>query len=402
MPENAILSNRYFIEQILNTLHTVEHESFYADKLIENCLRIHTEWTEQERGEYVTSVYDMLSLKRNITAALDNPNATLWQRYGAYALLSGKSIANFPELEGLELDTLTANIAKASQAEQLSYPDWLYEIASDELGETWPQIAHAMNQRPSTFIRCNTLKTDVPRLQAALKKSGIESEYLGEQTLKLHSVANLFKTAAFQDGWFEMQDIGSQHITPLLEVGPSMRVVDACSGAGGKSLHLAALMQNKGYVLAMDIHEHKLATLKKRAKRAGAHMIETRPITSTKTVKRLKEKFDRVLLDVPCSGTGVFKRNPDAKWHLSEQNLKELVQLQSEILERYSKMCKPGAYLVYATCSILPRENQHQVSRFLANNPQFELISELSLLPGINSQGDGFYAAKLVRKKEAS
>lgn len=399
LPESANLSNRYFIEQILTTLQTVESESLYADKLIETCLRNHTEWSEKERGEYVTSVYDMLSLKRMLCAAVNN--SSLWQQYAAYLLLTERSVPKLPEVEGVTLELIKQNLANASEAQRLSYPDWLHAIATQELGEQWPLIAEAMNQRASTFIRCNTLKTDVKTLQAALLTQGIESEWLGEQTLKLNSVANLFKSTAFQQGWFEMQDVGSQQIAPLLEVGPSMRVVDACSGAGGKSLHLAALMQNKGYVLAMDIHEQKLTTLKKRAKRAGAHMIETRVITSTKTVKRLQEKFDRVLLDVPCSGTGVFKRNPDAKWHLTEQNLQELVQLQSEILNRYSKMCKPGAILVYATCSILPRENQQQIAQFLSQNSQFELVSEHTLLPGINSDGDGFYAAKLRLKKSA-
>ncbi len=134
-----------------------------------------------------------------------------------------------------------------------------------------------------------------------------------------------------------------------------MRVIDACAGAGGKTLHLAAMMQGKGRLLAMDVEEWKLENLKQRARRAGAHNVETRVITSSKTVKRLKESSDRVLLDVPCSGLGVLKRNPDAKWRDTAERLPVLVALQEEILQRYSQMVKVGGLLVYATCSILPR-----------------------------------------------
>lgn len=194
-----------------------------------------------------------------------------------------------------------------------------------------------------------------------------------------------------------MQDAGSQQIVPFLEIQPGHKVVDACAGAGGKSLHIAALMENKGRLLSMDIHEHKLETLKQRAKRAGVHVAETRVIQNNKTIKRQKEKFDRVLLDVPCSGLGVLKRNPDAKWHLNSQNLDTLIALQTDILARYSQMCKVGGKLVYATCSILPSENEQQVERFLANNPNWQLEDSLRLLPGVNSEFDGFYAARLVK-----
>ena len=127
------------------------------------------------------------------------------------------------------------------------------------------------------------------------------------------------------------------------------------------------------------------------------HVAETRVIQNNKTIKRQKEKFDRVLLDVPCSGLGVLKRNPDAKWHLNSQNLDTLIALQTDILARYSQMCKVGGKLVYATCSILPSENEQQVERFLANNPNWQLEDSLRLLPGVNSEFDGFYAARLVK-----
>ncbi len=394
-PESPTLSNRYLIEQILSTLATVESDQIYADKLIETTLRNHPEWNGAERGEYVTTCYGMLSQKRKLEAAVGSNS--LWAMWAAFQLLNGKALPDYDEVEDITVERIEANLADASESAFLSYPEWLHEKAKAEYGEKWPAIAKAMNSRPNTYLRCNTLKGSAAELQQKLELERTQTTLEGDDALLVDSGANIFKTKAFQDGWFEMQDVGSQRIAPLLDVRPGLRVVDACSGSGGKSLHLAALMNNKGYVLAMDIHDHKLQTLKKRAKRAGIHMIETRVIKNSKTVKRLKDKFDRVLLDVPCTGSGVFKRNPDAKWNLSEQGLLELTQLQSEILQRYSQMCKVGGKLVYATCSILPEENHAQVEAFLANNANFKLAEEMKLLPGVNTEGDGFYAAVLER-----
>ena len=175
-----------------------------------------------------------------------------------------------------------------------------------------------------------------------------------------------------------------------------MRVIDACAGAGGKTLHIAAMMQGKGRLLAMDVEEWKLENLKQRARRAGAHNVETRVITSSKTVKRLKESADRVLLDVPCSGLGVLKRNPDAKWRDTAERLPVLVALQEEILQRYSQMVKVGGLLVYATCSILPEENRLQVDKFLAANENFRLRDDHTVSPS-ETGFDGFYMARIER-----
>lgn len=176
-----------------------------------------------------------------------------------------------------------------------------------------------------------------------------------------------------------------------------MRVVDACAGAGGKTLHLAALMQNKGQIIAMDTELWKLAELKKRAKRAGAHIIERRHLDSTKVVKRLKETADKVLLDVPCSGMGVLRRNPGAKWKLNANFLKSVKEKQAQIINSYSQMVKKGGHLLYATCSILPSENEDQVAEFLKNHKDFELKDQRSILP--QDEGfDGFFMALLERK----
>lgn len=187
---------------------------------------------------------------------------------------------------------------------------------------------------------------------------------------------------AFKQGLFEVHDAASQMVAPLLEVAPGMRVIDGCAGAGGKTLHIAALMQNKGKILALDVHDWKLAELRKRAARAGVDIAETRTIESSKTIKRLAGHADRLLLDVPCSGPGVLRRNPDAKWKLSEKEIDRLAAEQQDLLIRYSNMVKPGGKLVYATCSILPSANEKQIQRFLeTQGTEWELEQELKLDP---------------------
>ena len=203
-------------------------------------------------------------------------------------------------------------------------------------------------------------------------------------------------TKIFKEGLFEVQDASSQLVAPYLDVKPGQRVIDTCAGAGGKTLHLASLMENKGQIIALDIYAHKLKELKKRAKRDGAHNIETRPIESSKTIKKLKNSADRVLIDAPCSGLGVLKRNPDSKWKMQPEFIDRIRETQAEILDNYSSFVKNGGKLVYATCSILPSENEKQIELFLANHPEFKLIEDKKVSP-VKSGFDGFYMALMER-----
>jgi 16S rRNA (cytosine967-C5)-methyltransferase len=212
----------------------------------------------------------------------------------------------------------------------------------------------------------------------------------------------VFRHAAFKAGLFEVQDASSQLVAAALAVEPGMRVIDACAGAGGKALHLAALMENKGKILAMDVEEWKLQQTKLRARRDGVSIIEPKAIEGTKTIKRLKESADRLLLDVPCSGLGVLRRNPDTKWKLSLDSIQKVQETQQEILQSYPSMLKPGGQMVYATCSILPSENELQVKKFLESEAgkNFELIEDKKVLAQ-ESGFDGFYIARLMKKATA-
>jgi 16S rRNA (cytosine967-C5)-methyltransferase len=280
-----------------------------------------------------------------------------------------------------------------------SIPDWLMDAGLSAFGEDWDTELRAMNTPAPVILRCNRLKTNLQELQQGLQKAGIDCVAFDPavpDALLLTKRANVFTSELFKNGWFEVQDAASQLVVEHLQVKPGLRVIDACAGAGGKTLQLAALMQKKGQIIALDTEQYKLDELKKRAKRAGADNIESRLIESTKTIKRLHDSADRLLLDVPCSGLGVLRRNPDAKWKLKPEFIQTILGVQREILQNYSKMLKKGGLMVYATCSILPDENERQVQYFLANHPEFTLLAERKTTPA-RDQMDGFYMATLKR-----
>ena len=393
---------RSLVQTLSECIENVLESSPHADKALTQLLHNNPQWQLDERQYVVSNYYHIFRFKR-LLEYVQEQNDISRDGFGYWLtaqVVTQQTLPEWLDTETYDFDALSASIETAPEAVKLSMPDWLHEIAQAQLGEQWSDIAMGLNQSAIQYIRPNTLKCDLESLQQSLAKEGITVSQVqldSHIALKVESNSHLFRSQAFQAGWFEMQDAGSQQIAPFLQVKPGHKVVDACAGAGGKSLHLAAILENKGRLLSLDIHEHKLETLKQRAKRAGVHVAETRAIQNNKTIKRQKEKFDRVLLDVPCSGLGVLKRNPDTKWHLNSQNLDTLIALQSDILQRYSQMCKVGGKLVYATCSVLPAENEQQVQQFLDHNPNWQLEASLSLLPGINTEFDGFYAARLVK-----
>ena len=178
-----------------------------------------------------------------------------------------------------------------------------------------------------------------------------------------------------------------------------MKVIDLCAGAGGKTLHLAALMHNKGTLKAFDIEVNKLRELEKRAKRAKVKIVQSRALPPSSSMDQLNQWADRVLIDAPCSGLGTLKRNPEVKWNLTQEQLKDLLQAQRDLMLKGTAMLRPGGALIYATCSILPSENQEQTAWFLDQNPHFRLDGEKIHFPS-ESAFDGFYIARLVKEEK--
>ncbi len=309
-----------------------------------------------------------------------------------------------PDLDapGLDKSKIVTRLGQASNNPLMvqGCPIWLEELGSRAYGEGWEQERKALGSDARRFIRTNTLKTDRNALASELAAECVVTRPVKDVPTALEVTSNsaLFRTKCFKNGFFEQQDAGSQLIAPFLDAGEKMTVIDTCAGSGGKTLHLAALMHGKGRLIATDTQGFKLEELKKRAARAGAFNIETRVIDSTKVIKRLYDQADRVLIDAPCSGTGVIRRTPDSKWKDLRDRLPELLFLQQDLLKRYTLTLKVGGLAVYSTCSILPQENNKQVQFFLEHcNGAFELVEEKQILP--SSGFDGFYMAKLRRLK---
>jgi 16S rRNA (cytosine967-C5)-methyltransferase len=327
----------------------------------------------------------------------------IWKNFAVYAILKGYSLPDWNQLQGVPERRIKGKFDELQKIRVFkeSIPDWMDELGIKELGEKqWEKEIHALNKQAAVILRTNTLKTTKANLQKKLASEGIDTVFIDgyPDALKLVERANVFRTDCFKDGFFEVQDASSQLVAQFLDVKPGMRVIDTCAGAGGKTLHLSALMENKGQIIATDIYESKLKKLKIRTRRAGAHNITTKVIESQKVIKKMKNSADRVLIDAPCSGIGVLKRNPDSKWKLQPEFVENIIKTQAEILENYSQLVKVGGKLVYATCSILPSENQNQVKAFIKKNTDFELIKDHKVSP-FKTGFDGFYMALLERVK---
>lgn len=391
--------HRNILQKIFEAIDKVMVHGLYADKVIESYLKQHKKWGARDRRFFAENVYDVIRWYRLLAElAKSNENYKIW---AALRRLNGQDLPPFDEFNGLfEHSNFAVERSHFLRAIRESIPDPLDEIGFNELGKDWDKILSSLNEPASVFLRVNTLKFSVEQVIQGLAAENVVCNTVNNLpwALKLQERKNVFSTKCFHSGGFEVQDAASQMVAPLLRVEPGMRVVDACAGAGGKTLHLANIMKNKGRIIAMDIHERRLGELKKRARRHSIDIIETRLISSSKVIKRMEQTADRVLLDVPCTGLGVLKRNPDAKWKFKVEDLGSLHQQQSEILNQYSIMTKKGGLLVYATCSILPSENEKQVVSFLKKNlNEWSLLNELKIRPDIEGY-DGFYAALMQRK----
>jgi 16S rRNA (cytosine967-C5)-methyltransferase len=386
--------------QILATLGDIFARNQHAEQVVDARLKANRKWGARDRRLFAESVYENVRWWRLNWHLAGLPDAeclqpeaiteehvqTLWEAYWARreAALTGRQVA---PSEAIPL------------AIRASVPDWLFELGAKEFGAEWPGLLAALNQPAEVFLRANSLHTSAGALKADLALQGIEANEVPGllDALRLKERRKLGNSTAFCNGLFEIQDAASQHVAPLLQVEPGQVVIDACCGAGGKTLHLAALMRNKGRLLALDVRDKPLHALAERAKRASISIIELGVLDREQVHTDLFATADRVLLDVPCSGLGTLRRNADVKWKMTPKEVVRLTRVQARILADYSQFVKPGGKLVYATCSILPDENERQVQAFLKEHgATWTLEQELHLRP--DREGfDGFYAARLKR-----
>jgi len=303
-----------------------------------------------------------------------------------------------------------------------NFPEWMESHLAAALGRTLAREAEAFNGEATLDLRVNTLRGDRGEARVALRRAGVETEMtpLSPLGLRLKERMPLGQLEPFRRGLIEVQDEGSQIAALLADARPGMRVVDFCAGAGGKTLALAASMNNRGHLVATDVSSRRLERATERLRRAGASIVQRVPLSGArdKWVKRHKASFDRVFVDAPCTGTGTWRRNPDAKWRLKPADLAELTALQSEILDSAARLVRPGGRLIYVTCSLLEEENERQVESFLAAHADFTLLpawrvwrdaiggkppekgAMLRLTPARHGT-DGFFVAVLERKAVA-
>ena len=393
------------INAVNSAIYQIFEESRYADKVLERLLKSDNRWGARDRAFIAENTYEMVRYWRLIKSCagledheLNEPN--LFTLFGTWQVVKGVKIPDWQEFRNVDPKKIehTYNQLKTKRKFIYSFPDWMDEMGVKELGKQWNKEAEALNDAAPVVIRVNLLKTTKDQLAASLAAKDIKTHVIEgcKDGLRLDQRQNLFITPEFKEGLFEVQDASSQLVVPFLQIEPGMRVIDACAGAGGKTLHMAAVMGNKGRIISMDTEQWKLDEMKKRGRRAGVSTVEPRLIEGPKTIKKLADSADRLLLDVPCSGMGVLKRNPDAKWKLDAGFIERLQHTQQEIVSNYSSMVKVGGKMVYATCSIFPSENEKQVEKFLAAHPNFELEEMKTVLPS-ESGFDGFFMARMKR-----
>ena len=402
----SIQTQRLFPNTVAGVLEALEitfGKGIYADKVVERILRQNKKWGSRDRSFVAEHTYEMVRWWGLLWAILEQEPSTkrkdLQKLFGVYWLWRGGILPDWPKFDAIrDIEVAKRLNTIDNVATKESYAPWFSAIAEEQLGpEKWSRIAAAMNIPNTVNLRINTLKASVEQVTDSLEDHGItlyeHPKFKGAYYIEGHPRLN--HIPSFQEGWFEVQDAGSQSIAPYLQPQPGATVIDACAGAGGKTLHLGMLMNNQGRLIAMDVEGRKLGELLKRTQRSGLDIVETKAWEELGVLESLKDTADYLLLDVPCSSTGVIKREPDTKWKLKPEHLDRLKGVQQEIISSYSTMVKPQGTMVYATCSILPQENERQVQCFLESHPEFELVEDQSVEP--STYNDGFYMARLKR-----
>ncbi|HWU84059.1 MAG TPA: RsmB/NOP family class I SAM-dependent RNA methyltransferase [Rhodocyclaceae bacterium] len=422
--------NPALLQGARNVVYELLKFEYPADAVLSNYFRNNREVGARDRAFIAETAYAVLRRKRTLerlcAGSADEritPQRLVLASLTRVAGYNTKQLASALDADEVKwLDALReVKLDAGTLAEQADLPDWL----ADRLAALMPEadvlaLARGMNQPAPLDLRVNPVKTSREAVLKQFAAEGIEAEACPYAPLgiRLKKKPSLAKHALFLDGSFEVQDEGSQLLGHLLQPKRGEMVMDFCAGAGGKTLLLGALMRSSGRLYAFDVSEKRLARLKPRLARSGLSNVHPGVIASENDVKikRLAGKFDRVLVDAPCSGLGTLRRNPDLKWRQTPGSVAELNAKQAAILASASRLLKPGGRLVYATCSLLPEENEAIVDAFLATHPDFVRKSaadilaqqgisglatmagpDLHLLPHLHGT-DGFYAAVLERQ----
>jgi 16S rRNA (cytosine967-C5)-methyltransferase len=405
-----------------------------ADSLIASYFMERRYIGSKDRGAISGLFYGVLRQGGALEWRLERAGLTVDPRtlvLGALVLLEGRTLADLGEwlngerhaaaplspkereaLATLERQPLVTE--DMPQAARLNFPDWMEPSLKAALEDEFVPALEAMAKEAPVDLRVNTLKATRAQVMDALSAAGYEPQALEfvPHGIRLRKRGPVFTLPAFREGWFEMQDAGSQLAASLVSAKPGDKVADFCAGAGGKTLALASAMGNRGRLMAWDVNARRLAQMPKRLARAGVHNVQLRVLASENDafVKRHKQTADWVLIDAPCTGSGTWRRNPDLKWRTAPKDLQELTQLQANILASASRLVKPGGHLVYVTCSLFDEENRQQAEAFLQKQKEFSLRplppavqrltgqEEMLRLWPHRHDTDGFFAAIFTRQ----
>lgn len=400
-----------------------------ADHLIDMFFRQRRYLGSHDRRDLAENVYGILRHRRLLQTLVARVEAqkimTPSWLLAAYQIHVGQqSPQSVSEASPLALDQtqklaeqVLAEITRESIGVRLSFPDWFVTALQAQFGAESETLLEALNQAPPLTLRVNTLKAARETCLAELQQRGYDCAptTFSPMGLQLAKRTNLFALDLFREGWFEVQDEGSQLISLLLDPKPNWRVADVCAGGGGKTLHLAGLMKNRGEIYAFEVIAPRLENLKKRARRSGIHNVRPQVLPPDTLPQNLLGQMDAILIDAPCTGTGVLRRNPDAKWKITPEMVREMAAKQRAIIAHYAPLLKIGGRLVYATCSLLAEENEQVVEAFLKENTRFRTGNAAAILqryhlerlaegnfmrPLPHRHGcDGFFAAVMERKE---
>jgi 16S rRNA (cytosine967-C5)-methyltransferase len=378
--------HRNLVLAIIAGLNDIFLNHKQADTVVSQLLQGNKSWGSRDRNFIADNIYTIVRYKRLYEYCGEieaTDHHALWNLLGCKLIIEQNILPDWPEFALLKTIKIEERhlLAKSIRKIRESVPDWLDELGAKEAGEDWDKELAALNSSAKLSIRTNTLKSDKAALERLFIDKGISfsSNNMAPDALVIEARQNLRNYPSYKNGLFEIQDISSQQVAPFLEAAEGMNVIDGCAGAGGKTLHLAALMNDKGKIWAVDVSENKLHELELRIRRAGSGIIS--PMLKTVFFERYAKQnepwADRILLDVPCSGIGVLRRKPDSKWSLSERFIEDIKSTQAAILDRYAPLLKPGGLMVYSTCSIFPSENHEQIEKFLKRcERKFELVDE--------------------------
>jgi len=383
-----VIPHPNLVAGVLEVLERTFGQRLYADRVVDQVLRANKRWGARDRAFVAEHSYEIVRWW-----------SLLWHLHGGEPAIKRKPLKDLFDTywtwrsDGMPVPN-DLDVAVAQ-----SYAPWFAARAAAELGSDWPVLAAALNRPAHVILRANTLKASREAVLERLTAEGIDAALsdVAPNALVLAKRPRLQHLESFKDGWYEVHDGGSQRIAAYLDPQPGDRILDGCSGAAGKALHAAALAENQAEILCMDVESYKLGEAEKRAVRAGVQGLRTEWIRSPRDVQRHAGWANKMLLDVPCSGTGVIRRDVDTKWKLQPDHLERTLETQYGILRDYSEALKPGGTLVYATCSILRSENEDQVRRFLdEQDGAYTLREEVRITPE-HPHSDGYYVAVLQK-----